>query len=57
MTAKELMYLDDALSHTHALVTHCQALASQLSDPALRTLANDLIHKNNELFASFYSVV
>ena len=57
MTAKELLYVEDALGHEQFLKSQCQAAASQLSDPALKNCVNQLMTKHQELFSRFYQLV
>jgi hypothetical protein len=57
MTTKELLYIEDALGHTQYLVTQCRNAASQLKDPALRSVAQRLEQEHQKLFTSFYNLV
>ena len=57
MTPKEVLYVEDALGHTQFLMTQCRAAADQLSDPALRAQAQELLEKNRQLFRQFYELV
>ena len=36
MSTKELLYIEDALSHIQFLTTQCQTAVNQLQDPALK---------------------
>jgi len=57
MSPKELLYIEDALSHTQFLMTQCQTAASQLSDPVLRQQVQQLVNGNQKLFTQFYNLV
>ena len=57
MSPKELLYIEDALSHAQYLMTQCRTAASQLTDPALRGEAQRLVEENRRLFGSFYDLV
>lgn len=57
MSPKELLYIEDALSHTQYLMTQCRNAANQLSDPALRQQAQELVNSNQKLFTQFYNLV
>ena len=35
MSPKELLYIEDALSHTQFMMNQCRDAANQLTDPAL----------------------
>jgi len=57
MTDKELMYVDDALSHAKFLQTQCYESASKLMDQNLKSFVNDLSTQHQEIFGSFYSLL
>ena len=57
MTTKELLYVEDALSHVQVLMTQYQAAAGQLSNPALRGEAQRMLGEQQKLFTSFYNLV
>lgn len=57
MSTKELLYIEDALSHIQFLTTQCQTAAEQLRDPTLKTQAQQLADKNRQLFGQFYNLV
>ncbi len=57
MSPKELLYIEDALSHTRFLMTQCQNAANRLSDPVLRQQAQQLVNGNQKLFTQFYNLV
>ncbi len=57
MSPKELLYIQDALDHTAQNKTSCADFATQVQDPSLRTLLQDLTTKQNETFAKFYALL
>ena len=57
MSPKELLYIEDALSHTQFLMNQCRDAANQLTDPALKQQAQQLVNGNRKLFTAFYNLV
>lgn len=57
MTDKELMYVDDALSHARFLQTQCEECAARLSDQSLKTFVKDLGTKHGEIFGKLYGLL
>ncbi len=57
MTPKELLYVEDALSHEKFLKTQCQQAMDALSDPALRSCVQNMMNKHQQLFNQFYQLV
>ncbi|MBQ9424303.1 MAG: hypothetical protein IJU32_12050 [Pyramidobacter sp.] len=57
MSPKELLYIEDALGHTQFLMAQCRAAAGELSDPALRQQAQQLLGDNRKLFDAFYKLI
>ena len=57
MTTKELLYVEDALSHVQVLMTQYQAAAGQLSNPALSGEAQRMLGEQQKLFTSFYNLI
>ena len=57
MSPKELLYIEDALGHTQFLISQCRSAANQLTDPALRQQAQQLVNSNQKLFNEFYNLV
>ena len=57
MSPKELLYIEDALSHTQILMNQCRDAANQLKDPALKQQAQQLVNGNQKLFTEFYNLV
>lgn len=57
MSPKELLYIEDALGHEKFLTTQCQTAISSLTDPDLKSYAQQLLNKHRELFGQFYQLV
>lgn len=57
MTPKEVLYVEDALSHTQYLMTQCRSAVCQLSDPTLQSQVEDLLKTNQQLFQQFYNLI
>ena len=57
MTTKELLYLDDALSHAQFLATLFQDAAAQLQDTALRLQAQQMADRHRQIYQKFYNLV
>lgn len=57
MTSKELLYLDDALSHAQFLTTQCREAAQTLQDPALRLQAQQMADRHSQLYQKFYNLM
>ena len=57
MSPKELLYIEDALGHARYLCTQCRDAAQQLTDPALRSQAEQLASSNQALFNRFFNLV
>ena len=57
MSPKELLYIEDALSHAQYLTLQCRTAAGMLSDPALRQQAQSLADSNQKMFDTFYNLV
>ena len=57
MSPKDLMYIEDALSHVKFLQTKCNETASALQDTELKTAVTAMAAKQNELFSRFYGLV
>ena len=57
MTPKEILYLEDALSHIQFLMTQCRAAEGTLTDPALQNQARELLQNSQRLFRQFYELV
>ena len=57
MTAKELLYVEDALGHEKYFQTKCQEAANQVSDPQLRSCIEQMGQKHQQIFQSFYGLL
>ena len=57
MTPKEILYVEDALSHAQVLTQQTQNAVNSLNDAALRRQAQQLVDKNRQIFQQFYSLV
>ena len=57
MSPKELMYIQDALSHEQFLTAQCQQAAQALQNPELRSYANQLASQHRQLFQKLYQLV
>ena len=57
MTIKELLYVDDALSHAQFLVTQCQDAANKLTDPSLKLQAQQMADRHRQVYQKFYELV
>lgn len=57
MTPKELLYVEDALSHAQFLMTQCREAAGQLRDGKLRAEVQQMIRRNETVFDKFYGLV
>ena len=57
MSPKELMYIEDALSHEQFMAAQCQQAAKALQNPQLRQYVTDLAAKHNQLFQKLYQLV
>lgn len=57
MSPKELMYLEDALSHEQFLKTQCQQAMNALTDPQLKSYVQQMMQKHQQLFTTLYQVI
>ncbi len=57
MTSKELMYVEDALSHEKYFQTRCQEVAGQLQDAKLKACVQQMAQKHQQVFQSFYGLL
>ena len=57
MTTKELLYVDDALSHAQFLVTQCQNAVNTLQDPSLKQQVQQMADRHRQVYQKFYSLV
>ena len=57
MTPKEILYVEDALGHSHFLMQQSQNAAGCLQDATLKQQAQQLVNRNQQIFKQFYSLV
>lgn len=57
MSPKELMYIEDALSHEEFLQTQCQQAAQALQNPELKNYVTQLASQHQQLFQKLYQLV
>ena len=57
MSPKELLYIDDALGHEKFLIAQCQKAAGALSDPQLRSFAQQMQQHHQQLFNRLYQLM
>ena len=57
MTPKEILYVEDALSHAQFLAQQSQNAVNMLQDANLKQQAQQLLNKNQQIFQQFYSLV
>lgn len=57
MTTKELLYVDDALSHSQLLATQFENAARQLQDASLRVQVQQMANRHREIYRQFYNLV
>ena len=57
MTTKELLYVDDALSHAQLLATQFRNAADQLQDNSLRTQVQQMAQRHRQVYQQFYNLV
>lgn len=57
MTTKELLYVEDALGHEQYFQTQCSQTAQQIQDRELKSLAQQMQQKHQEIFTNFYNLL
>ena len=57
MTTKELLYVDDALSHAQLLASQFDNAAAHLQDNALRTQVQQMAQRHRQVYRKFYELV
>jgi len=57
MSPKELMYIEDALSHEQFLQNQFQQAAQALQNPALKNCVNQMVQNHAQLFQKLYQLV
>ena len=57
MTNKELLYVEDALSHEQYFQTKCRETANQIQDTKLKACVEQMAQKHQQMFQSFYNLL
>ncbi len=57
MTTKELLYIEDALSHEKYLKEKCHTAAESTDDPAFAECLRDMEEKHKRIYNSFYALL
>ncbi len=57
MTAKELLYVEDALGHEKYFQTKCSETAGQLQDAELKRCVEQLSRRHQQIFQNFYGLL
>ncbi len=57
MSPKELMYIEDALSHEQFLQAQCSQAEQSLTDPRLKELANQLCQQHKQIFGKLFQLI
>lgn len=57
MTTKELLYIEDALSHAQYVQSKCAQLAGELADGELQSFARQLEQSNSQIYQSFLNLL
>ncbi|MGI6005793.1 MAG: hypothetical protein ACOX88_10385 [Christensenellales bacterium] len=57
MSPKELLYMEDALSHQQHLKTLCDSVATQLQDTQLQEFVRNLSSRHQNIFDNLYNTL
>lgn len=57
MTQKELLYIEDALSHEKYFKTKCNETINQIKDTELKSYVQQMADQHSQIFDSFYSLL
>jgi len=57
MTEKELLYIEDALSHEQYFQTKCSETIKQIQDTELKNSVQEMAQSHNQTFQNFYSLL
>ena len=57
MSPKELLYIQDALSHEQHMKTKLNECVSQIQDAELKTFVQQLATKHQEAFGKFFQLL
>lgn len=57
MSPKELLYMEDALSHEQMMQKKCTDLANMLQDQELKTFVTQLASRHQQTFGELYGLL
>ena len=57
MTQKEILYIEDALSHESFMKSCAQKASTQIQDTTLSAYMAELTEKHSEIFNSFFNLL
>lgn len=57
MSPKELLYIQDVLSHEQHMKTKCTECAAQIQDPELKSFVQQYTAKHQQIFGQFYQLL
>lgn len=57
MTTKELLYIEDALSHEKYFQTVCNETISKIQDAGLKSCVEQLNQKHQQIFKNFCNLL
>ncbi len=57
LSPKELLYIEDVLSHEKQAKTLCTDLVNQLQDPQLKTFVQGIVNKKQQCYSKFYGLL
>ncbi len=57
MSPKELLYIEDAMSHTQQIKTVCTDFSNHLGDTELSNFVTQIAQKQQKVFDSFYNLL
>ena len=57
MSQKELLYVEDALSHEQLMQEKCQSYANQIQDQELKSFVQQLATQHQRNFGQFYQLL
>jgi hypothetical protein len=57
MSPKELLYVEDALSHTQQIKTVCTDFSNQLGDTELSNFVSQIAQKQQKVFDNIYKLL
>lgn len=57
MTEKELLYVEDALSHEQFFQEKCKECEQMATDPQIKNFIQQVDEKHKQLYTQFYSLL